>query len=393
MYRGRYCVGCEQFYIETELADGLCPEHLTQPEWVEEENYFFRLSHYQQPLLELIESGRLRIVPSTRRNEVLSFIRAGLADFSISRSRKRARGWGITVPDDPEQVIYVWFDALGNYIAALDYANTGPLYQRYWVDNPNRIHVIGKGIIRFHAVYWPALLLSAGLPLPSAVFVHGYVTANGHKISKSLGNTIDPVKLAEQYGSDALRYYLLRHIRSTEDGDFNLERFTRAYQAELADQLGNLLSRTSGLIERYCDDVVPAPDTVLAADQVLREIASAVPSKIATAIEQFQLHEAITAIWELIAAANKYVNDTAPWRLAKSQILEDQARLRTVLYHLVETLRLSAYFLEPFLPLAAASITAQLGLSSNVSERWGSYPVGTQLPARVTLFPKNIEQL
>src|SRR5579859_3966909 len=232
-YHGLYCVGCEQFYTEDELVDGLCPEHFTKPDVVEEENYFFRLSRYQDQLLDLIESDTLRIEPRTRRNEVLSFLRMGLEDFSISRSVARAHGWGVPVPGDPDQVMYVWFDALGNYITALGYADEGPLYQEYWINNPNRVHVIGKGIIRFHAVYWPAMLLSAGVALPTTIFVHGYVTVGGEKISKSLGNVIDPVEIANQYGTDALRYYLLREIPATDDGDFTLERFIRAYNVDL----------------------------------------------------------------------------------------------------------------------------------------------------------------
>lgn len=214
-YSGLYCVGCEQFYAEDELEGGLCPEHRVRPELIEEENYFFRLSRYGDRLLDVIASDQLAIVPETRKNEVLSFIRGGLQDFSISRSQARARGWGIGVPGDPDQVLYVWFDALGNYITALDYAGEGEAYRRYWHDNPRRVHVIGKGITRFHAIYWPAILLSAGVPLPATIFVHGYLTVDGQKISKSLGNAIDPVTLVERYGIDATRYYLLREVRST----------------------------------------------------------------------------------------------------------------------------------------------------------------------------------
>ena len=204
-YEGLYCVGCEQFYDEDDLIEGRCPEHGTVPDRVEEENYFFRLSRYAGQLEELISSGAYRVIPETRKNEVLSFIRGGLQDFSISRSQVRARGWGIPVPDDPSQVMYVWFDALTNYITALGYADDGPNYQRYWIENPNRTHTIGKGVIRFHAIYWPAMLLSAGVPLPDTLFVHGYITIGGSKVSKSLGNVVDPVQLVEQYGVDAVR--------------------------------------------------------------------------------------------------------------------------------------------------------------------------------------------
>ena len=390
-YRGLYCVGCEQFYNEAELSDGLCPEHLTPPEAVEEENYFFRLSCYQDRLLELIESGRLHIEPEKRRNEVLSFIRAGLTDFSISRSRNRARGWGLPVPDDPEQVIYVWFDALGNYLTALDYADDGPLFQRYWANNPNRVHVIGKGIIRFHAVYWPAILLSAGLPLPSKILVHGYVTVEGRKIGKSLGNVVDPVALAETYGADTLRYYLLRHIRSTEDGDFSLERLVHAYNTELADQLGNLLRRTLTLIQRCYDGVVPQPHGLVAQDQALIEAAERLPDRVADAVERFRLDEALATIWELIGTANKYIAEAEPWRLAKCR---DNAlarnRLATILYNLVETLRLIACHCRAFLPATVTALFAQLGLKleSHDDLSWGGYPAGAIVRPGAILFPK-----
>lgn len=404
-YSGLYCVGCEQFYAESELVDGLCPEHHTRPELVEEENYFFRLSRYAAQLEDLVASGALRIEPEKRRNEVLAFIRGGLADFSISRSQTRAHGWGVPVPGDPDQVMYVWFDALGNYITALDYAEEGPLYRRYWLDCPDRVHVIGKGITRFHAIYWPAMLLSAGVPLPSAIFVHGYVTIEGEKISKSLGNVIDPVAMAEAYGADALRFFLLRHIRSTEDGDFSLTRFIQRTNNDLADQLGNLLSRTLGMVGRYRDGTVPAAGAPEDLDRPLIALADGLPGRIEAAMERFLTHEALAAIWELVDAANRYVVQVEPWTLAKraKQAAESGARaeaealdrrLDTVLYHLVEALRLSAYFARPFIPAKAAAVEAQLGLADHAAGDWetrtcwGGYPAGTRLAPGPMLFPK-----
>ncbi|MFL5805534.1 MAG: methionine--tRNA ligase [Roseiflexaceae bacterium] len=395
-YRGLYCVGCEQFYAEDELADGLCPEHLTAPEIVEEQNYFFRLSRYADQLRELIATDRLRIVPQSRKNEVLSFLRGGLADFSISRSRARARGWGIAVPGDPDQVIYVWFDALGNYITALGYADDAPLYQRYWADNPRRVHVIGKGIIRFHAVYWPAILLSAGVPLPTTILVHGYVTAGGEKISKSRGNSIDPVALAERYGTDALRYYLLREIPPTEDGDFTLARFARAYNTGLADQLGNLLQRVLGMVSRYYGGSVPAPGQPDDLDQQLIATAQVLAECVDTALERYAPNEALAAIWDLIAAANKYVVVVQPWTLAKRRAESAaEQRLATSLYNLIETLRLVAHTLVPLLPATAVAITRQLGIALDPGgERraalaWGGYPAGTPIQPGEVLFPKH----
>jgi methionyl-tRNA synthetase len=406
-YRGLYCVGCEQFYTEDELIDGLCPEHLTRPEEVEEENYFFRLSRYADQLTRLIESNELQILPQTRRNEVLSFIRGGLQDFSISRSQLRARGWGIPVPGNPEQVMYVWFDALGNYITALDYGNDGPLYQHYWVENPQRVHVIGKGIIRFHAVYWPAMLLSAGVPLPTTIFVHGYVLVGSEKMSKSIGNVVDPVLLAEEYGTDALRYFLLREIPAADDGDFTLERFIRATNADLGDRLGNLLNRTVSMVDRYCEGKVPAPHTVSDPDTQLIETARNLPRRIHAAMERYAPNEALGFIWELVDAANKYVEDSTPWTLAKRRKAggDDGAaageRLNTVLYNLVEALRLIAHFCQPFIPGTAEGIARQLGISLAASpigassesgrapESWGEYQPGTRLVPGEVLFRKH----
>ena len=394
-YRGLYCVGCEQFYTEDELAGGLCPVHGTAPEVVEEQNYFFRLSRYADRLRELIETDQLRIVPQTRKNEVLSFLRGGLTDFSISRSRARAHGWGIPVPGDPDQVIYVWFDALANYINALDYAGEGPLYQRYWADNPRRLHVIGKGIIRFHAVYWPAILLSAGVPLPTTVFVHGYVTIDGVKISKSRGPNVDLLDLVGRYGTDALRYYLLREVPATEDGDFTIERFARAYNTDLADQLGNLLQRVLGLLRRYYDAAVPAPGAPSTVDQGLIETAGELRRRVDAALERLAPNEALAAIWALVAAANKYVAEAQPWALARrrAESAEIEERLATTLYNLVEALRLVAQALAPLLPATAAAIAEQLGIALDeccwsAALTWGGYPPGTAVRPGGVLFPK-----
>ncbi len=302
-------------------------------------------------------------------------------------------------------MIYVWYDALGNYITALGYADDAPLYQHYWVQNPWRIHVIGKGVIRFHAIYWPAMLLSANVPLPTTILVHDYVTINGGKISKSLGNTVDPVELAESYGTDALRYYLLREIPTTEDGDFTLERFLHAYNSDLADQLGNLLNRVVSMVGRYTGGIVPAPGPLEEIDRGVVEIVANLPERIDTALARFALDEALDAIWNLISAANKYVGDVEPWTLAKRRKSEGDGspagvRLNTVLYNLVEVLRLIAYHCAPFLPGTAEGIARQLGISlstgkdsQDVSQAveeslWGRYPAGTTVQPGGVLFPK-----
>src|SRR3989338_2299292 len=238
LYGGFYCVGCEDFYTKKDLVDGKCPEHLKEPEWVEEENYFFRLSKYQERIEKLIETDELRVLPQTRKNEVLSFIRSGLEDFSISRSRQRAKNWGIPVPRDESQIIYTWFDGLNIYQTGVGFGYDENLWQKWW---PADVHVIGKGIIRFHAVYWIGMLLSAGLSLPKSIFVHGYIASGGQKMSKSLGNVIDPFEVIQKYGAEALRYYLLREIPAYGDGDFTYERFEQLYNADLANGLGNMV--------------------------------------------------------------------------------------------------------------------------------------------------------
>ncbi|MDQ3700104.1 MAG: methionine--tRNA ligase, partial [Chloroflexota bacterium] len=329
-YQGLYCVGCEQFYAPDELAEGRCPEHGTLPETVREENYFFRLSRYQEALERLLDSGRLQIIPQTRRNEVRAFVARGLHDLSISRSRTRARGWGIEVPGDPEQVMYVWFDALANYITALGYgdgaegAEAGALYQRYWIDNPSKVHVIGKDIIRFHAVYWPAMLLAAGEPLPDTIFVHGFLTIAGGRLSKSAGNVVDPLALAARYGADAVRYWLLREVSPTEDADYTDEKLERRYTADLANDLGNLLQRTVSMLHRYRGGRVPVPPADLpGAAGDLPRLAQAVVARLHQSLGLgYDPQGALAGIWELVARANRYVEETAPWALARTERTE-----------------------------------------------------------------------
>lgn len=397
-YEGRYCVGCEQFYTEDELIDGLCPEHLRPPERVAEENYFFRLSRHTERLHALIASGTLRIEPAGRRAEILRFIAGGLHDFSISRSRTRARGWGIPVPDDPEQTMYVWWDALINYITALDFANDGPEYARFWRDGDQRVHVIGKGIIRFHAVYWPAMLLSAGLPLPTTIYVHEYVTVGGQKIGKSLGNAIDPVALVGRFGTDSLRYWLLRDVPRAEDGDFTLARLAGRANSDLANDLGNLLQRTLGMIGRWRDGRIPQAGEDAA---TLYTLTAELPERIDAALDRFDFRAALAAIWEMVGAANRYVDDTAPWLLARSAAAGNKAAahdLDAVLGALAEALRLIAHHLVPFLPDASARILAQLGDAAadegeTTDERAGAGAWGTSLAGRLIqpagpLFPR-----
>lgn len=354
-YSGLYCDGCEQFYSEADLVEGCCPEHGTRPETVRETNWFFRLSKYANVLEKAIVSETLKIVPETKRNEVLSLIRSGLEDFSVSRSSERARGWGIPVPDDASQTIYVWFDALGNYVSALGYGTDERQFDEYWIKADSREHVVGKGVTRFHAVYWPAILLSAGLPLPTRIHVHGYLTVDGQKIGKSNGNAISPVPLVQKYGRDAVRYYLLRHIRATEDGDFSVERLEQAYSAELAGGLGNLAQRLLSIIVKNGLRVRPfqAP---------LDEKAILLTRNAVTdALEEGAFHIALAEIFGLIAYANKAVADAAPWALVKEAVNDpgDVSKADTTaetLGRLIGLVEAVATLTRPFLPDSARTL-------------------------------------
>ena len=390
-YRGLYCVGCEQFYKPDELNDGRCPEHDAPLEEIEEENWFFRLSNYTGRLRDLYRTGTIRVVPHARQNEISALIERGLEDFSISRSAGRARGWGIPVPGDPAQVIYVWFDALANYITALGYGGDEALLSHYWAGA--RDHVIGKGITRFHAVYWPAILLSAGLPLPARILVHGYLTADGRKISKSLGNAIDPSVYAERFGTDALRYFLLRHIRTTEDGDISLERFEAAYKSELAGQFGNLVHRTLSMIERYCGGILSEPSNDLAGHDPLIRQAIGLPETVTAHLNAYAIDRALDAIWKLVGEANTYVTAAQPWAHAKAvaaqtqdQSQEAAVRLNDSLYSLALTLQIIAAALTPFMPSTSAELLGKLGLEEGND---GQQPklTGARMAAGAPLFP------
>jgi methionyl-tRNA synthetase len=362
-YAGLYCVGCELFYTPDELVDGRCPEHGTVPDLVEESNWFFRLSRYSDQLHELISSDRLRIEPATRKREVLSFIEAGLEDFSASRSMSRARGWGIPVPGDPDQVIYVWFDALGNYITAPGYGTDEASFQRWWTDSDARVHVIGKGIIRFHAVYWPAMLLSAGVRLPDTIFVHEYLTADGMKISKSAGNAEDPADIVEAYNSDALRWWMLRDVARSGDTDYTTERLLTRANEDLAHNIGNLVNRTVSMVRRYRDGVIPPVAVDNPAAAALRAVREQAPTTIDAAFTAFDFRRAAEIITSIGNEGNRYVEAARPWDLAKAERKEDAdpAALDAVLAELVATCRELAAHLAPFLPDAAPRITAQCG--------------------------------
>ena len=392
-YQGLYCIRCERFYKPEELIDERCPVHGTEPERVDEENYFFRLSAYQDRLRDLITSNEMLVQPEHRREEMLSFINQGLEDFSISRQSGRGHGWGVPVPGDPNQVMYVWVDALSNYITALDYAEDGELFRRYWLENPNRVHVVGKDIIRFHVIYWPAMLLSAKLPPPSIVNVHEFLTHDGEKMSKSRGNVVDPLRLVDQYGADAVRYWLLRDMPRTSDGDFSYQRLEARYNTDLANDLGNLTNRTVGMLHRYRKGFVPSAIEAARADSTLRDIADTIPDRIERALARFDFREALAPVQELVTAANRYVDDRKPWELNKAAKGGDEEAARqidTVLANLVESLRLLSVHLEPFIPDGASRIAEQLNATSDTTRglEWGDSLAGVALPKASPVFPR-----
>jgi methionyl-tRNA synthetase len=338
-YEGWYCAGCEQFYDADDLLQGRCPEHGNTVERVAEQNWFFRLSRYQETIATAIESGELQIEPEHRRNEVLAFVRSGLRDFSVSRPRERARGWGIPVPGDPSQVIYVWFDALVNYVSALR-APDGGEYTRWWCNDGERVHVIGKGILRFHAVYWPAILRSAGQPWPTTIFVHDYLTVDGNKIGKSAGNAaaaLDPFDVSARYGDDALRWWLLREVPRNGDADFTIERLIATANRDLANGFGNFVQRVRGLA-RSSEPVTNDRLTT----------AAEAPDAIDVALSRFDFRAALDALLAIVTEGNRYIETTRPWKAGE--------RRGDVVAPLVDAIRVLESELQPFTPSLAARI-------------------------------------
>lgn len=346
-YKGFYCTGCEEFKTQKELINGECPEHPGRPlEEVEEENYFFRLSAYQNQLEKLIESDEIRVIPDSRKHEALSFIRGGLEDFSVSRSARRAKGWGIQVPNDPDQYMYVWYDALANYITALGYFNEGRDYQDYWVNAEERTHMIGKGINRFHTIYWPAMLLSAGVPLPTTVFIHGYITSRGQKMSKSIGNVIDPNEVIKKYGLDATRYLLLRHVHPTEDSDVTWERLDEWYTANLVNGIGNLVARVMQMAATHL------PEPVLLTKETQSDVS------VIEYLNNFEFTRALDSIWERIGHGDALITLEKPFSGIKSEDENVRSHAVAIIQKLVRELNAIAAELQPFMPNTSAEILA-----------------------------------
>ncbi|WP_293091855.1 methionine--tRNA ligase [Moorena sp. SIOASIH] len=365
--QGWYCVSCEEFKEQRELLPGnRCSIHPNQEaEWRDEQNYFFRLSKYQKQLEELYQQRPDFIQPESRRNEVLSFVSQGLQDFSISRLNV---DWGFPVPVDPSHTIYVWFDALLGYVTALLDPDSEPTLdnalQKWW---PINIHLIGKDILRFHAVYWPAMLMSASLPVTGQVFGHGFLTKDGQKMGKSLGNTLDPVELVDKYGADAIRYYFLKEIEFGRDGDFSETRFIDIVNADLANDLGNLLNRTLGMAKKYCQGIVPGlTGSDISQVNPLLEIGLDLGSQVARAYESLAFSQACQKIFTLIRASNKFLDQQAPWSLYKQG---KQQEVEQVLYTVLESVRLAAYLLSPIIPSISTEIYQQLGFAIDFSQK------------------------
>ncbi len=385
-YEDWYCTPCETFWTETNLIDGCCPDCGRPTDKLKEESYFFRMSKYQQQLLDHIENNPEFIQPRSRRNEVLSFIREGLRDLSISRT---SFSWGIPVPNNDKHVVYVWFDALNNYITALGYPDDKEgKFAEFW---PASVHVIGKDILRFHTVYWPTFLMAAGLPLPEKVFAHGWWTVEGKKMSKSMQNVVEPNMLVDKYGVDPIRYFLLREVPFGLDGDFSQSSLVHRINSDLANDLGNLVSRTTAMLSKYFDGVLPEPCDATEFDQ---NFINQFPKKMEIIDKQMNdlaFNKSLVSIWELIRSANKYIDDTAPWALAKDADKKEQ--LGGVMYNLLEAIRLVGLLVGPFMPDTATQILNILGedgqnLSLNDQDQWGGLKAGVTIEKAAPMFPR-----
>ncbi|MBI1882716.1 MAG: methionine--tRNA ligase [Chlamydiae bacterium] len=387
-YEGWYCNSCEAFLKDKDLVEGLCSTHRLKPEWIEEKNYFFALSRYQEGLKRLLGGTQDFILPKIRHNEIIRVVEGGLEDISVSRS---GVSWGIPLPFQKDQVVYVWFDALINYISALGYPHDLDRFHQWW---PADVHVIGKDITRFHCVIWPAMLMSLGLELPRGVFGHGFVYLKGEKMSKTTGTLIGPVEASERYGADALRYFLMREVPFDRDGDFSWDAFDMRYQADLANDLGNLIQRTLSMIQRYFEGVIPKASSLEEIDKKLIHFAKDNFDQYLEAMESFGLSEALVFLWSLIQKANGYIGETAPWALAKDPSLRN--RLGTVLYTIAECIARLSLLLAPFMPQTTQKIRLQLGLGEEGSlfshfsslENWGELPAGLKLGPLQPLFPR-----
>jgi len=385
-YKGWYCTPCETFWVESKLVDGNCPDCGRSVELVEEESYFFKLSKYQDRLLKHIEENPEFIQPESRRNEMVNFIKDGLEDLCVSRT---TFDWGVPVPIDDKHVIYVWFDALTNYLTGIGFPDNQELFSKWW---PAELHLVGKEIMRFHTIIWPIILLALDLPLPKTVFGHGWLLFDNDKMSKSKGNVVDPIALIDEFGVDPIRYFLLREISFGQDGNFNRTALIERTNADLANDLGNLLNRSLSMLNRYFDGVIPAPKQLEEIDQALVKAANDTVTRMTALIEQLKINEALAVLWQLIGRGNKYIDETAPWALAKDP--EKQDRLATVMYCIFELQRITALLLKSFIPETSTKIWQQLGLSEDLDKllvdaaEWGGLKPGTATQKGDPIFPR-----